>query len=134
MKIFVNGIPPDGLTVKGELNPVVLGLNTTQMDFLLPIYTECFVTKIKDDLFANCTLSAKTRQTCSCCLSEFDAKFTKQIDLHYPLKGELALELDGGIKDEIMIDYPMKILCKENCKGLCYRCGKNLNEGPCGCK
>ena len=27
-----------------------------------------------------------------------------------------------------------KLLCREDCKGLCFRCGKNLNEGPCDCK
>ena len=27
----------------------------------------------------------------------------------------------------------MKVLCREDCKGLCPKCGRNLNEGPCGC-
>ncbi len=134
MKIFINEIPPEGLTVKGEVKADKLGLDIQQVNFLTPIYAECFLTKTKDDLFAKCTLSANARETCSRCLVEFNAEFKKEIDLYYPLKGMLTLELDGGIKDEIIIDYPIKILCKENCKGLCHRCGKNLNEGPCGCK
>ena len=44
------------------------------------------------------------------------------------------IELDGEIRDYAILAVPMKKLCSEDCKGLCPRCGKNLNEGPCDCK
>ena len=34
---------------------------------------------------------------------------------------------------EILVNLPMKVLCSENCKGICNRCGTNLNHGDCGC-
>lgn len=34
---------------------------------------------------------------------------------------------------EILLSLPMKHLCSENCKGICANCGKNLNDGSCGC-
>lgn len=34
---------------------------------------------------------------------------------------------------EILLSLPMKHLCSEDCKGICFNCGKNLNEGSCGC-
>ena len=34
---------------------------------------------------------------------------------------------------EILVNLPMKVLCSENCKGICNRCGTNLNHGKCGC-
>lgn len=34
---------------------------------------------------------------------------------------------------EILMNLPMKILCSEDCKGICNRCGTNLNHGDCGC-
>ena len=34
---------------------------------------------------------------------------------------------------EIFTRFPMKVLCREDCKGICRQCGKNLNEGECGC-
>lgn len=34
---------------------------------------------------------------------------------------------------EILLALPMKHLCSDNCKGICVNCGKNLNEGGCGC-
>ena len=134
MKVLVNAIPPEGLSVKGELNSAKLNLDTKQINFLSPINTECFLTKVKGDLFARCRLTARVKETCSRCLAEFDMDIKKDVDLHYELKGELSIDLDDNLKDEIILDYPMKILCGKDCKGLCLRCGGNLNEGPCGCK
>lgn len=44
------------------------------------------------------------------------------------------IELDEDVRDYAILAIPMKKLCFEDCKGLCPRCGKNLNEGPCNCK
>lgn len=43
------------------------------------------------------------------------------------------LDLNELVLSEMEISVPMKILCKDDCKGLCPACGKNLNQGPCGC-
>lgn len=49
-----------------------------------------------------------------------------------PLTGTL-LDLDDLAEKSILLQIEMVYLCRENCKGLCPRCGKNLNEGSCGC-
>jgi len=38
------------------------------------------------------------------------------------------------IYEQIVLQIPMKALCREECKGLCPRCGANLNQGDCGCR
>lgn len=43
------------------------------------------------------------------------------------------LDVDILVNNEILLNWPMKILCKESCKGLCKVCGNNLNDGDCGC-
>lgn len=43
------------------------------------------------------------------------------------------IDLDKDIRDYAVLAVPMKNLCSEDCKGLCPKCGKNLNEGPCNC-
>ena len=45
----------------------------------------------------------------------------------------MDLDVDRLVYLEVLMGWPLKILCKEDCKGICSRCGKNLNEGPCGC-
>lgn len=44
-----------------------------------------------------------------------------------------ALDLDELMREDILLELPTKFLCREDCRGLCPTCGKNLNEGPCGC-
>jgi len=43
------------------------------------------------------------------------------------------IDLDKDIRDYAVLAIPMKNLCSEDCKGLCPKCGKNLNEGLCNC-
>lgn len=44
------------------------------------------------------------------------------------------LSLDELVEADLILNLPMKILCREDCRGLCPVCGKNLNEGLCGCR
>lgn len=43
------------------------------------------------------------------------------------------LDVEAFMYNEILENWPVKILCKEDCKGVCPKCGKNLNNGECGC-
>lgn len=44
------------------------------------------------------------------------------------------LDVDRLVYLEVLMSWPLKVLCKQDCKGICSQCGKNLNEGPCDCK
>jgi len=55
-------------------------------------------------------------------------------DMSVVFVSEDEIELDDIIKAEVYLAIPMKILCKEDCAGLCPKCGKNLNLEKCGCK
>ena len=44
-----------------------------------------------------------------------------------------GIDITQEVLDAIMLDIPVKILCKENCKGICIQCGQNLNEKQCRC-
>lgn len=47
---------------------------------------------------------------------------------------DVHFELDPLVREDIFLTLPSKILCKEDCKGVCQFCGANLNEGQCSCK
>ena len=51
----------------------------------------------------------------------------------FPLEGDSA-DLDDIIRTVFVLNMDSKLLCKEDCKGLCHRCGKDLNDGPCSCQ
>ncbi|MBN1282457.1 MAG: DUF177 domain-containing protein, partial [Proteobacteria bacterium] len=42
-------------------------------------------------------------------------------------------DLGEVVREQLALAQPMRHLCSEDCRGLCQRCGKNLNDGPCGC-
>ena len=46
---------------------------------------------------------------------------------------DFVIELDDIVISDILLTLPRKNLCKEDCRGLCPSCGKNLNLGDCGC-
>lgn len=43
------------------------------------------------------------------------------------------IDLTEGLEEQILLALPLRSLCDEACRGLCPRCGRDLNEGPCGC-
>ena len=45
----------------------------------------------------------------------------------------MDLDVDQLVYLEVLMSWPLKVLCKEDCTGICSQCGKNLNYGPCGC-
>ena len=51
----------------------------------------------------------------------------------FPLEGDSA-DLEDIVRTVFVLNMDSKLLCKEDCKGLCCRCGKNLNDGPCNCQ
>ncbi len=44
------------------------------------------------------------------------------------------LDVDKFVYAEILVNWPMKVLCKDTCEGICKVCGMNLNKGACDCQ
>jgi len=86
---------------------------------------------------------------CDRCLREFERKFSFDVDRivvrkdqdgdfdvydeRYAVVDGLKLDLQETALSDLVLNCPIKILCDENCKGLCMHCGKDLNEGQCSC-
>jgi uncharacterized protein len=85
---------------------------------------------------------------CDRCASDFDAHVEFPLDVVlvtelanednedewvFPLEGDSA-DLDDIVRTVFVLNLGSKLLCSEDCKGLCCRCGKNLNDGPCNCQ
>src|SRR5205823_6296594 len=80
---------------------------------------------------------------CSRCLSHTSEKLEAPIeelfvyppspDADFVVADDGILDLTPLLREEIILDTPMGVLCRPNCAGLCPTCGKNLNEGLCDC-
>ncbi|NLL79825.1 MAG: DUF177 domain-containing protein [Clostridiales bacterium] len=70
---------------------------------------------------------------CDRCLEEVPYTFELAFTLEASEEEGYELDVENLLNNEIMLNWPMKILCREDCKGICSVCGKNLNTGACGC-
>jgi len=66
-------------------------------------------------------------------LSVPDAEQSDELDESNYIDG-YTLDVDKLICNEVLIGWPTKILCSEDCKGICNVCGQNLNQGTCNCE
>ena len=93
-------------------------------------------------------LTTTIHGTCDRCASPFDREIHFPINVVlvteladeenedewvFPLEGDSA-DLDDIVRTVFVLNLDSKLLCKEDCRGLCPRCGKNLNDGPCNCQ
>jgi uncharacterized protein len=74
---------------------------------------------------------------CDRCADSFLQYKKIELDEIFELsKKELSdrmVDLDSKVKDVVITSFPIKILCNENCKGICLGCGVNLNKEKCKC-
>ena len=134
MKIDVRQIPAEGIVLREAFAPRDLDLETEIVRFKGPVNVQAQVSRIANAVTVHLNVSGRMRLSCSRCLNDFETEFRKDVVLNYPVSGsDVSLELDPDIREEIIIDYPIKPLCKNQCKGLCPRCGMDLNEGACAC-
>ena len=60
----------------------------------------------------------------------------EQLEEHfdeYAVLNKSMLDVDEPLREELILGFPMRILCSEDCEGLCPKCGKPKREGDCGC-
>lgn len=62
-----------------------------------------------------------------------DEKLDEDIDEYAVIDENGELDVDEAVAETIVLAFPKKILCSEDCLGLCPKCGKRKKEGDCGC-
>jgi uncharacterized protein len=50
-----------------------------------------------------------------------------------PVSGDATFDIFPRVREAVILEIPIKLLCREDCRGVCVKCGANLNEGECGC-
>ncbi len=120
----------------------------TGITFLTPVKVSGQIVNIGGSLELSACLSTKILYSCDRCCEEFEQDF--ECPVKEVLKKETqdleqkddsdAIYFQGSkidfaeiVLNSIIVSLPSKILCKDDCQGLCEKCGKNLNLGDCDC-
>ena len=103
------------------------------------VYNEAGVLRLEGEL------TAEMICVCDRCGCEFESVKVTPLDAViveentgddpelFTLEGD-GIDLSEVLETCFILDMETKFLCREDCKGLCPTCGKNLNLGPCGCR
>lgn len=120
-----------------------------------PVAGRVRLLKTKDGVLVTAQLGGSEREVCSRCLREIDVPVKLELDEEFyasvdPDTGaslpppedpeafridkQQTLDIEEVVRQGWAAARPMQAICREDCRGLCARCGRDLNEGPCGCE
>lgn len=138
-----------------DIHPIEVN-EEISLEFISPLIREyypnqasvhVYVEKIKKEFRVHIDLITKGHYVCDRCLDEFDVNFSADIEQQYHQgSGELLdediirieadaieIDVDPVISEMMLLNHPQKMLCKEDCKGICPNCGAHLNHEACRC-
>jgi len=134
--VQVKNIPDEGIDLQGELPLQDLDLRDDERfvldDALLSFRLHIAVAR--RDVLVKGTLQARIQAVCDRCveLAPLDVR-CDDVFHRYKNEADQPIDLTEDIREDILLALPQVFLCREDCRGLCPNCGKNLNMGPCGC-
>ena len=113
--------------------------------FMTPVHVRGEIQNHAGLLELHAELTADMLCECARCLKEFPKRFdlkttaflTEELEDEdnedYYLLEDGVADLEEIARNAFVLNFEQRILCREDCKGLCYKCGKDLNDGPCDC-
>ena len=120
------------------------------VSFPSPMKVSGDITNTAGYMLMQLTASVDYSTFCARCLKPTSGSFTLSLEKTVATRDVLAdlpeekiddyaiiddgfLDIDELLLDSLGMEFPSRFLCKDDCKGLCQRCGHNLNEGKCAC-
>jgi uncharacterized protein len=110
-----------------------------------PVTGELVLESLAEGILATGTVQGSLALRCARCLKDFERGFSVDVQElfvpfphddsdEYPLDPEGLLEPDQMLRDAIGVELPYAPVCRPDCRGLCARCGGDLNLGECTCR
>lgn len=135
--------------------PVELDLEDERVSLAQPVVVDGEITSSGGEARVSGRLETKVSVECDRCLKTLQVPVSAKFALQYitgqqyqasqaaeltaeqlavsVFDGE-AIDVDEIVREQILLAVPDRVLCREDCKGICSTCGKDLNEGSCDCE
>ena len=156
----IDRIDENGVDFRDALDPSLLTNHddlsgAEELEFTGPIEVSGRLEKVGEDLLLKGRVSLKARAVCTRCGDEavwpLDSRFEMVllpkreniIEGEHEISAEEfsqafyegpEVDVSGYFREQIALEWPMQILCRPDCKGLCPSCGANLNSETCSCE
>jgi uncharacterized protein len=150
MRLIVSEIPDEGLEQRLDLSVLINESGNPDN-----VHVELQITKLGKKVLIRGTVNCSILLNCSRCLNDYsypvDISFNEEYDPAGEKDGYEDRELGSEdldlscyrddeidvvelVKEQVLLSVPMKALCKDECRGICSRCGIDLNTGSCECR
>lgn len=154
MEVFLRDIPAEGIDLTFEADPSHLQLVEEGIGFEGLVHVQLSISKQQDTVYLTGHIEAELVLDCSLCLKKLpyplslgmqaeylSTRFLSAREEHELKPEELdvifysrdAIQFDDLVREQILLAIPMHPLCAPVCRGLCPRCGQDLNVGQCRC-
>jgi uncharacterized protein len=164
VRICIDDIKDQGLSIEFEEKPENFPIleditKTGESDFPAALKFRVRAIRIREIVEIEGRFDTKARLTCSRCLKQFETTLGANFAITYTRKqSEMAttagvdgieigseeagliaysgrqIDLREVLQEQVVMSIPMQPICAEACRGLCSRCGADLNAGECDCR
>ena len=130
----------------GPDDPLWSGL---QFRFAEPVHVELEAQGVGHDVLVEGRVTGVVGHECRRCLEPVTVRVAENVSMYfqenaseeevaagevYDLPDKLDLDVGPAVREQVALAVPQFALCREDCRGLCPKCGTNLNEGDCDCE
>jgi uncharacterized protein len=154
MRIRVESILEGGKSIEGTVEPSSIPLDEPCYRLAEPLTFTGRATRSGEDVYVEGTLAGSVEAQCSRCLENFALPLDVSLDVMFVPEQESedaeedmfesethrayysgeSIDLLEQLRDIILVNLPIKPICRSDCKGLCPQCGADLNREPCTCE
>jgi uncharacterized protein len=159
MRVRIDEIPDSGRSLAFHWDQQMLGRfvppdDPFKVELLRPVNVLLQLDKHPDHVRITGSIKGTLQVSCHRCLKPFAFPLDEQVDIYLVTEAQMdrddekeldpdemlyeffdgeVIEVDRLVAEQIFLALPVKVLCSEDCRGICPGCGANLNEEPCRC-
>lgn len=135
IRIRVRDIRPHGVDIAEKLSENIFDLTKENIVRIVsPVEVKARVRKEGDTVHAKADVKALYSISCARCLEPVENNIVKVFKFHFFINASTEfIDLGEEIRQEVILNLPSQVLCKEDCRGICIGCGVDLNKEECKC-
>ena len=155
LELDLQSLPPGRSALETEVGPADLEVAEEQYQFTKPIRVLLDIDKGDEDIMLRGTIVAPADVQCSRCLEPYEddvnvpfSLVVHRLSAESPMlrdgvdeegilfipRSAASVELRDEVRSALILALPINPVCRADCRGLCPICGRDLNEGACGCE
>lgn len=150
LKLSLSAVSRGEERVREEVPPDHPMWEGTGVSLAGPLAVDLAARSVGQGVFVRGSVRGRLRLPCRRCLEETEHELDETVDFLFeeleeededevggevyalPARGD-ELDLTDAVREQVLLRVPQYVLCREECRGLCPRCGADLNQAPCGC-